>query len=302
MADLYAILGVPRTADQAAIKRAYRKLAKDLHPDRNKGNPRAAERFKAVTAAYNILSDETKRAAYDRGEIDSEGNPRGPQFDARGWGGARRPGAGPSGGWSAGEGFSFRGDPSDLFAELFGEELRRAAGGFRSAGRRGADVHYRLQVPFREAALAGTTRVTLSSGKTVDLRIPPGVVEGQQLRLAGQGEPGPGGPGDAIITLSIGPDPRFTREDDDIRMDLPIPLEVAVLGGRVRVPTVDGDVMLQIQPGTSSGRVMRLKGKGFARKSGGRGDQLARVLVEVPADDPALAAFLRDRQAATAGA
>ncbi len=312
MADLYATLGVPKSADAAAIKRAYRKLAKELHPDRNKDNPRAAERFKAVTAAYDILSDPKKREAYDRGEIDSEGNPRGPQFDPRGWSQARGAGAGarrgPGGagdGWATGEGFSFRGDPSDLFAELFGEELRRAAGagaGRSRAPRRGADVAYRLEVPFRDAAVSAPQRVTLAGGKTIDLRIPPGVVDGQQLRLAGQGEPGPGGPGDAIVTISIGPDPRFTRDGDDIRMDLPVPLEVAVLGGRVRVPTVDGDVMLAIQPGTSSGRLMRLKGKGFTRKSGGRGDQLARVLVEVPANDPALAAFLRDRQSATAGA
>lgn len=308
MADLYATLGVPKTADAAAIKRAYRKLAKELHPDRNKDNPRAADRFKAVTAAYDILSDEKKRAAYDRGEIDSEGNPRGPQFDPRDWQRARRPGGAGAGGnqsWSTGDGFSFRGDPSDLFAELFGEELRRAAGGRTGTSRgprKGADVSYRLEVPFRDAALAAPQRVTLGSGKTIDLKIPPGVTEGQQLRLAGQGEPGPGGSGDAIVTISIGPDPRFTRDGDDIRMELPVPLETAVLGGKVRVPTVDGDVMLAIQPGTSSGRVMRLKGKGFSRKSGGRGDQLARVMVEVPADDPALAAFLRERQGATAGA
>jgi DnaJ-class molecular chaperone len=313
MADLYAILGVPKTADAAAIKRAYRKLAKELHPDRNKDNPRATDRFKAVTAAYDILADEKKRAAYDRGEIDSEGNPRGPQFDPRAWQNARRPGGSSSRGdqsWSTGDGFSFRGDPSDLFAELFGEELRRAAGtgaggragGTRGGPRKGADVGYRLEVPFRDAALATPQRVTLGSGKTIDLKIPPGVTDGQQLRLSGQGEPGPGGPGDAIVTISIGPDPRFAREGDDIRMELPVPLETAVLGGKVRVPTVGGDVMLAIQPGTSSGKLMRLKGKGFSRRSGGRGDQLARVMVEVPAEDEGLTAFLRERQSATAGA
>jgi DnaJ-class molecular chaperone len=307
MADLYATLGVPKSADAAAIKRAYRKLAKELHPDKNKDNPRASERFKTVTSAYDILSDEKKRAAYDRGEIDSDGNPRAPQFDPRAWERTRRPGggagAGASGGYASGDGFSFRGDPSDLFAELFGEELRRASGtSARRGPRKGADTSYRLEVPFRDAALATPQRVTLGSGKTVDLKIPPGLVDGQQLRLSGQGEPGPGGPGDALVTLTIGPDPRFTRDGDDIRMELPVPLEVAVLGGKVRVPTVEGDVMLAIQPGTSSGRVLRLKGKGFSRKSGGRGDQLARVLVEVPADDPALAQYLRERQAAAAGA
>ncbi|MFN7176104.1 MAG: DnaJ domain-containing protein, partial [Thermaurantiacus sp.] len=196
MADLYATLGVPKTADAAAIKRAYRKLAKELHPDRNKDNPRSADRFKSVTAAYDILSDEKKRAAYDRGEIDSDGNPRGPQFDPRAWQQARRPGgnagAGGNQSWSTGEGFSFRGDPSDLFAELFGEELRRATGaagrasGARGGPRKGADVGYRLEVPFRDAAIAAPQRVTLGSGKTIDLKIPQGVVDGQQLRLSGQ--------------------------------------------------------------------------------------------------------------------
>lgn len=293
MTDPYATLGVDRTADEAAIKRAYRKLAKELHPDRNADNPRAAERFKAVTAAYELLSDKEKRAAYDRGEIDADGNPRMPRgFDgfargARAGGGFRPP---------PGDAAGFEADFGDILSELFG-----AARGGRAGPRapaRGADVAYRLAIPFVDAALARPQRITLRSGKTIDLRLPPGVEDGQQLRLAGQGEPGPAGPGDALVTLVIQPDSRFTRDGDDIRVDLSVPLATAVLGGQVRTPVPDGDVMLSIAPGTSSGKVMRLKGKGWTRRDGTRGDLLARVMVEVPVGDVALEKLFRDRQAA----
>ncbi|WP_194744992.1 DnaJ C-terminal domain-containing protein [Thermaurantiacus tibetensis] len=293
MTDPYATLGVDRTADEAAIKRAYRKLAKELHPDRNADNPRAAERFKAVTAAYELLSDKEKRAAYDRGEIDADGNPRMPRgFD--GFARGPRPGGGfrPPPGDSAG----FEADFGDILSELFG-----AARGGRAGPRapaRGADVAYRLAIPFVDAALARPQRITLRSGKTIDLKLPPGVEDGQQLRLAGQGEPGPAGPGDALVTLVIQPDSRFTRDGDDIRVDLSVPLATAVLGGQVRTPVPDGDVMLSIAPGTSSGKVMRLRGKGWTRRDGTRGDLLARVMVEVPVGDAALEKLFRDRQAA----
>lgn len=298
MADLYSILGVSKDADAAAIKRAYRKLAKELHPDQNAGNARAAERFSRVTAAYDILSDTEKRGAYDRGEIDDQGNPRAPAgfgFDpgAGGFRGGFRGGTGPQPG-----GFEFQGDPADLFSELFGNARRGgAAGGFRQP-QRGADVAYRLAVPFVDAALARPRRLTLATGKTIDLKIPPGAEDGRQLRLSGQGEPGPAGSGDAIVTLVFQPDARFTRDGDDIRADVLVPLETAVLGGRHRVPTPEGEVMLAIAPGSSSGKLMRLKGKGWTRRDGSRGDLLARLLVELP-DDPALADFLRAR--ATAG-
>ncbi|WP_194751901.1 DnaJ C-terminal domain-containing protein [Thermaurantiacus tibetensis] len=293
MTDPYATLGVDRTADEAAIKRAYRKLAKELHPDRNADNPRAAERFKAVTAAYELLSDKEKRAAYDRGEIDADGNPRMP----RGFDGFAR-GARPGGGFRPppGDSAGFEADFGDILSELFG-----AARGGRAGPRapaRGADVAYRLAIPFVDAALARPQRITLRSGKTIDLKLPPGVEDGQQLRLAGQGEPGPAGPGDALVTLVIQPDSRFTRDGDDIRVDLSVPLATAVLGGQVRTPVPDGDVMLSIAPGTSSGKVMRLRGKGWTRRDGTRGDLLARVMVEVPVGDAALEKLFRDRQAA----
>lgn len=302
MADLYTELGVPRTADAATIKRAYRKLAKELHPDQNKDNPKAAERFKTVTGAYDILSDPDKKAKYDRGEIDEQGNPKFTGFGGGGFGGAggyrssSRPGAGA--GRTPDFDFDLGGDPSDLFAELFGRASGRSGGfgggGFRSPPQRGADVNYRLTVPFADAALARTVRLALRNGKTIELAIPKGVDEGQQVRLAGQGEAGPAGAGDALVTILIQPDARFTREGMDLRTDFQVPLDIAVLGGKARVPTPDGDVMATIAPGTSSGKLLRLKGKGWTRKDGIRGDILARVLVEVPAD-PELADFLRAR-------
>ncbi len=304
MADLYSVLGVQKTADAAAIKRAYRKLAKELHPDKTKDNPKLADRFKLVSSAYDILSDEKKRAAYDRGEIDEQGNPRG--FAGGGFGGGGFRGAQPGNGRAGGQAgggfrgappeFEFGGDPADLFAELFGRG-RSAGGGFRAQPSRGADVAYKFAVPFVDAALARPRRLLLATGKTIDLAIPKGVEDGQQLRLAGQGEAGPAGPGDAIITLIIQPDARFTREGFDIRADIAVPLATAVLGGQQRVPTPEGEVNLTIAAGTSSGKVMRLKGKGWTRKDGTRGDLLARVLVDVPADKD-LADFLRARQAA----
>ncbi len=301
MADLYSVLDVPRTADAAAIKRAYRRLAKQYHPDKTKDDAKAAERFKQVTAAYDILSDEKKRGQYDRGEIDEQGNPKFAGFGGGSGGGFRggtRPGAGRAGAQDFD--FDFGGDPSDLFSELFGRARQSGGmgggmgGGFRAPPQRGADVSYRLTVPFADAALARSVRLALRNGKTIDLNIPKGVEEGRQLRLGGQGDAGPAGAGDAIVTISIQPDARFTRDREDIRTDIAVPLATAVLGGKQRVPTPEGEVMLTIAPGTSSGKVMRLKGKGWTLRDGSRGDLLARVMVDVP-NDPDLADFLRAR-------
>jgi DnaJ-class molecular chaperone len=308
MADLYSQLGVPRTADAAEIKRAYRKLAKELHPDQNKDNPKAAERFKSITGAYDILSDPDKKGKYDRGEIDEQGNPRFAGFGG-GPGGARgagRPGAGGGAGSGRTQDFDFDlgGDPADLFAELFGRASGRPGGGgysgggygggFRAPPQRGADVNYRLTVPFADAALARTVRLALRNGKTIELAIPKGVEEGQQVRLAGQGEAGPAGTGDALVTFVIQKDARFVRDGADLRIDFPVSLECAVLGGKTRVPTPEGEVMATIAPATSSGKSLRLKGKGWTRKDGSRGDLIARVMVEVPSD-AGLADFLRAR-------
>jgi DnaJ-class molecular chaperone len=303
MADLYSVLAVPRTADAAAIKRAYRKLAKELHPDKTKDDPKLSDRFKQVTSAYDILSDPAKKAQYDRGEIDEQGNPK---FAGLG-GGGFRPGAGsrPSGSGprpgTADFEFDPGGDPSDLFAELFGRASGRAGGpggpgfgGYRPPPQRGADVSYRLTVPFIDAALARTVRLALRNGKTIELAIPKGVEDGQQLRLSGQGEVGAAGAGDAIVSILIQPDVRFVRDGQDLRTDVQVPLETAVLGGKHRVPTPDGEVMAAVAPGTSSGKVLRLKARGWTGKDGSRGDLLARVLVDVAAD-PELADFLRAR-------
>lgn len=309
MADLYATLGVARGASEADIKKAYRKLAKELHPDRNKDKPDASARFSKVTQAYDILTDKDKRAQYDRGEIDDEGNPRAPfGFGAGGTGGAGGPFRGNPFGDAAGD-TQFQGaeagDLSDLFEGLFGGLGRRSGGGggagpFSGFGRRsappqkGADAAYRLEVPFEDAALLKGQRVTLASGRTLDIKLPRGVEDGTKIRLAGQGQPGPGGNGDAIVTIAIGRHRFFSRDGDNIRLDLPIALDEAVLGAKVRVPTVDGPVMLSIPKGSSSGKVLRLKGKGFTGKSGARGDQLVTLMVDVPADDAELAAFLEN--------
>jgi len=299
MADLYSTLGVERGANEADIKKAYRKLAKELHPDRNKDNPKASERFSKVTQAYDILTDKDKRAQYDRGEIDEDGNARAPFGFG---GGGPQPGAG--GGFRRGANgaeFEFGGegaDLSDLFEGLFGGGgARRGSRGFGGFGRRsappqrGADMAYRLEVPFEDAATLKGQRVTLGSGKTLDIKLPPGVEDGTRIRLAGQGQPGPGGQGDAIVTIAIRPHRFFRREGDNIRLDLPVSLDEAVLGGKVRVPTVEGPVVLSVPKGSSSGKVLRLKGKGFTGRNGQRGDQLVTLMIDVP-DDAELARFL----------
>ncbi|AJP73316.1 DnaJ C-terminal domain-containing protein [Sphingomonas hengshuiensis] len=289
MADPYTILGVERGASEAEIKKAYRKLAKELHPDKNKDNPKATARFSEVTQAYDLLTDADKRARFDRGEIDGDGNPAAPF----GYGGGQQGGFQPSG-FGGGDA-----DMSDIFEGLFGGAGRRGGGGFSGGfggfGRRpapkGANVAYRLAVAFEDAAKLAPQRITLRDGKTIDLKLPAGVETGTQMRLGGKGEEGPGGPGDAIVTIEVQPHRFYERVGDDIRVDLPVTLTEAVLGGQVRVPTPDGPVMLTVPKGSSSGKVLRLKGRAFHRKAGGRGDLLVTLMVELPADDAALTAF-----------
>lgn len=295
-ADPYKTLGVERTASEADIKKAYRKLAKELHPDRNTGNPKATERFSAATTAYDLLTDKDKRARFDRGEIDGEGNPASP-FGAGfpGGGFQGRPG-GQGGGFRADQfGGGETPDISDIFEGLFGAGGGpRGGGGFgrRGAPPKGANVAYRLAVSFADAATLAPQRVTLGDGKTIDLKLPAGVEDGTQMKLAGKGEPGPGGGGDAIVTIEVQPHRFFTRDGDDVRLDLPVTLGEAVIGGPVRVPTVDGPVNVTVPAGSSSGKVLRLKGKGFHKKGSGRGDQLVTLIIAIPADDPALRSFV----------
>ncbi len=293
-ADPYSTLGVARGADEAEIKKAYRKLAKELHPDRNQDNPKAAERFSLVTNAYDLLTDKDKRARFDRGEIDADGNPTAP-FGFGGGGGGFRPGQG-GGGFQSG-GFDAEGvDFGDIFEGIFGGGRGRQSGFGRGRSAppppRGETVQYRLAVNFTDAATLSPQRITLGDGKTIDLKLPAGVDNGTQMRLAGKGQPGPGGAGDAVITIEVKPHAFYSREGDNVRLDLPVTLDEVVKGAKVKVPTVDGPVMLSIPAGSSSGKVMRLKGKGFSRKGGERGDQLVTLMVDLPADNEALNAFV----------
>jgi DnaJ-class molecular chaperone len=286
--DPYTTLGVARGASDADIKKAYRKLAKELHPDTNQNNPKAAERFSRITAAYDLLGDKEKRPRFDRGEIDGDGNPANP-FAGRGGpqgGGGFHPGQGGGGGF----GNAAAGDLGDIFEGIFGGGA--GFGGRAQPRQKGSNVSYRLSVPFGDAAALKTQRITLSDGKTIDLKLPPGVETGTQVRLAGRGEAGPGGSGDAIISIEITAHPHYTRDGDNVRLALPITLSEAVKGGPVKVPTVDGPVMLNIPKGSSSGKVLRLRERGFTAKSGKRGDQLVTLMIDIPGDDEALTEFV----------
>jgi DnaJ-class molecular chaperone len=291
MADPYSILGVSKGADDKAIKVAYRKLAKELHPDKNKDNPKASDRFSEVTQAYDLLSDPKKRGQYDRAEIDENGQPR---FAGNPFGG----GGGPGQGGPAGGNFDFGSggiDLGDIFDGLFG-----GAGGARpGAGPsprpqqapppKGANIAYAHLVSFTDVATLAPQRITLSDGKTVEFKLPAGMVAGQQIRIPGKGQLGPGGHGDALVTLQIGKHPHLVRDGDNIRIDLPISLKEAVAGGKVKVPTVDGAVMLTVPPRTNSGAVLRIKGRGFTAKTGARGDQLVTLMIHLPTDPAELA-------------
>jgi DnaJ-class molecular chaperone len=299
MRDPYEVLGVGKNADAAAIKSAFRKLAKKLHPDANKNDPNAAQRFAEVNSAYEILGEEDKRKAFDRGEIDAEGKPRFQGF--QGFQGAQRGAGGPgpdfnfehfsygpegfgqSGGAGAGGG-SFEDVLSSMLGGLGRRGRARTHAGFEPeefAEPSGSDVGATVTISLAEAASGGTRRVHLPTGKEVDVKIPAGLSEGRQIRLKGQGLAGPGGMGDAIITIKVAPHPYFTVDGNNLRIELPITLYEAVLGAKVRVPTLEGAVELAIPPGTSSGRTFRLKGKGFPAKDG-KGDLLAAVRIVLP--------------------
>jgi DnaJ-class molecular chaperone len=301
MRDPYEVLGVDRKASTGEIKNAYRRLAKKLHPDANKNDPKAASRFAELNAAHELLGDEDKRKAFDRGEIDAEGKPRFHGFE--GFGGGARPGAG-FGGYGPDvnyEGFNFGpegftrttrrggggfGGFEDILKEAFGQAGRGPRTGARSNFESddfgvGADVQASLTVTLPEAASGVTQRLRLPTGKDVDVKIPAGITNGQQIRLKGQGMAGQGRAGDVLITVSIAPHPVFTLEGADLRLDLPVTLYEAVLGAKVRVPTLDRAVEITIPAWTSSGRTFRLKGKGFPAKSG-RGDLLATVRIALP--------------------
>ncbi|MFL5255456.1 MAG: DnaJ C-terminal domain-containing protein [Rhodopila sp.] len=283
MKDPYEILGVQKTADEAAIRAAYRKLAKKHHPDVNPDKPDAAARFGEISAAYDLLSDKEKRGKFDRGEIDAEGHE---VHQQRQW---YRDAAGheqyqPAGGFS-------QEDLEAFFSQAFGQAGRRSDWGASGRPQRGRDMQYSLTVSFIDAATGTTRRLSLPDGKTLDVRIPPGTEDGHVLRLRGQGGAGYNGApaGDALIEVTVAPDPRFHRDGDDIITDLPVTLKEAVLGAALEVPTIHGPVKLSIPAGSGTGTRLRLRGKGIRA-----GHQFVQLQVVMPpGDEPELAEFLK---------
>lgn len=288
MRDPYKVLGVERNASQDDIKKAYRRLAKELHPDRHPGDSATAERFKEVSAAYNLLGDAEQRKRYDRGEIDAEGQERAPHGFHRAYAGGARDAEEvfrDFGGFGGARGFE------DIVGDIFGN--------FRSARaqQRGRDRKYSLTVEFLEAARGGSRRLTLPGGRTLDVRIPAGIESGQQIRLKGQGDPGLNGApaGDALIEVQVRPHPLFERRGRDIHLELPISLTEAVLGAKITAPTIHGDVTVTVPKGSNTGRTLRLKDKGIRDpKTGEAGDAYVKLRIVLPdAADAELEAFVK---------
>jgi DnaJ-class molecular chaperone len=316
MRNPYDVLGVSRSASEAEIKKAFRKLAKTYHPDSNKDDPKAKDKFAEANSAYEILGDAGKRAQFDRGEIDAEGKPRFQGFEGFGGGrGGARPEdmsgfsgfSGFSGGSRRAKGGGFGADlGDDIFSQLFGEAFRSSGGegtrqGRRAKAQKGEDVAATLTVTLEEVAQEAKKRIRLSTGRDVDVVIPKGVNDGQVIRLRGLGQGAPGiDPGDALLTIAFAPHERFTTEGSDLRLRLPVEIEEAVLGGPIRVPTLTGSVEMKIPPLTNSGRTFRLRGKGLPTKTG-HGDLFVTTEIRLPeVVDEDLQDYARRRAAAKA--
>ncbi len=294
--DPYKTLGLSKTATAEEIKKAYRKLVRSSHPDLHPDDPAAEARFKAISSAYDLLKSPETRARFDSGEIDGAGAERPQRQYYRDFADS------PENSYQQRSGFNPETDPADFFAEILRNRARQPGGGYSDRGfaAPGADMLYTLEVPFLDAARGAETRITLPDGQALAVNIPQGTSDGQTLRLRGKGGTGYGGgpAGDALITVAVRPHPVFRREGDDIELTLPITIEEAVLGGKVTAPTIDGPVGLTIPAGASSGRILRLRGRGVARAgSKVKGDQKVELKIIVPPDaDADLRAFLSARQ------
>ena len=282
-----------RDASAEDIRKAYRSLAKELHPDVNPGDAAAEQRFKEVSSAYQLLSDEEQRSRFDKGEIDASGAEQPRQRYQRAGAGARGNAGGSAGGpggfASDGAGAGFANfDVEDLFSDFFGR-----AGGtpFTSRGR---DVRYRLEVDFLDAVNGTTQRLSLPDGDTIEVNIPPGTRDGQVMRLRGRGEPSPNGhPGDMLIEIDVRPHPYLIRHGDNIHVEVPISISEAVLGGRIKVPTPTGSVTVRVPKWSNTGSTLRLKGKGVRRANGSRGDEYVKLRITLPEKpDPDLEGFV----------
>jgi len=282
-ADPYKVLGVPKDASQEDIQKAYRALAKKLHPDLNPGNKKAEEQFKEVSAAYDLVGDAEKRARFDRGEIDASGAER----PSRGF--YRDHAGGAADRYASADGFADFAGADDIFADLFGR------GGRTNLRMRGQNVHYRLELDFLDAVNGAKRQVTMPDGSVLDVSIPAGTRDGQILRLRGKGMAGLNGgpPGDALVEIAVRPHRIFTRKGDDIHLELPISLRESMLGGKISVPTPTGAVTMTVPKWTNTGTVLRLKGKGVPRSDGSRGDEYVTLKVMLPAKpDPELEKFI----------
>ena len=305
MRDPYQVLGVARGASDAELKKAFRKRAKELHPDRNRDDPKAQDKFSELNAAYEIVGDETKRKQFDRGEIDAEGKPRFQGFEGMGAGRGGRSGgfefnfgqggghpfggrAGPGGGDA---GF----DASDIFSSLFGEGARRARG--KPEPQKPPEQSFTLEVTLAQAATGGTRRVKLPGGREVEITIPEGVSDGKVMRLRGLGQTDPfsGETGDVMMTIKVKQDSRFIVDGNDLRTRVAVPLARAVLGGPLHVPTLTGAVEMNIPPMTGSARQFRLRGKGLKGEKGAVGDLFVAIDIEMPASDAELTALMKAR-------